>query len=410
MQGQGILTPHRVNAVVLVLCAMALASMVQPVPGNATNAFWAARAAGISLALAALFWPRLQYAAFVGVTFFLLVVPCILQAWIRIYTGPETFCHDSVIQFEEAIKMLRRGGNPYAEDFTGTPLERWGRWQENPAIYHFVYPPLILLLSVPFEAAFRPSGAYDQRVVVLLFFLGFLWLLDRRLRGHPQAVALLSLAALNPWFGTFVVEGRNDAVPLFFVAAGWLAYERDRRILGHTLLGLAVAAKTLVLPLVPFVMAAYRKEWLLAGALLVAPLVITSAPFLAADAPAFLDDLLGAPSGLGPRPFEMRGWGGFGFANLVLALGLVRTKWDYFPFGIFQLAALAPCLFYGLRAVRREPDFGTALLWGSVTIFALLFFARFIHDNYIGSLLSLAVISRIARESPPAAGSTPASA
>lgn len=71
------------------------------------------------------------------------------------------------------------------------------------------------------------------------------------------------------------------------------------------------------------------------------------------------------------------------------------------------LTALVPCLAYGLRSLKKEPDFGNALFWSTVTIFALLFFGRFIHDNYIGALLAMLVISQVARGSPEAERSTP---
>jgi hypothetical protein len=206
------------------------------------------------------------------------------------------------------------------------------------------------------------------------------------------------------------VEGRNDVAMLFWVAAAWIAYESGQRRYGHLLLGLAIATKTLLLPMVPFVAFAHRREWPLCLFLLLAPLLFTSLPFLIADAPAFVDDLFGAPSGLGPHPFEIRGPGGLGFANLILALGLVKSPESYFPFSIFQALALVPCLIYGFRALKRDEGHGTVFLWSAAAIFAVLFFGRFIHDNYIGALLSIAVISQTARGTPPPASSTSSAA
>jgi hypothetical protein len=393
----------RVNALVLLLCAIALASpLVEAVPGNATEAFWLARGAGVTLALAAVVWPRLGRHALVGTAFFLVAVPCVLQVWMRQYTGPGTFCHDSVPQFEEATRMLRRGENPYAADFRGTTLEAWrgGEFRENPALDHFVYPPLLLLISVPFEGVFRAVGAYDQRVVVLLFFLAYFALLARRLRDHPNGVGLVALAALNPWFAAFVVEGRNDAAMLFWVAAAWPLYEGGCRRLGHLFLGLALATKTLLLPIVPFVVLAERKGRAWAATLLLAPIVLTSLPFLAADAPAFLEDVVGAPAGWGKNPFEMRGWGGFGFANLVLALHLAEKR-GAFPFWIFQLGALVPVLARAVRGLREDGSFSNVLLWTAVAAFVMLFFGRFIHDNYIGAILALGALAAAARTHEP---------
>jgi hypothetical protein len=292
-------------------------------------------------------------------------------------------------------------------DYVGTALERWQDYKDNPALYHFVYPPFLLILSLPFEAAGQAIGFYDQRVVHLLFYVGLLLLLHRPLKDHPFGVAAAALIALNPWFGPFVVGGRNDVVLVFWAVAAWRAMVSGHRMYAWLLLGMGIATKTFFLVAAPFVVAAHRREWAPCAALLLAPLLMTSLPFLVNDAPSFLEDVFGAPAGLGDHPFEIRGWGSFGFANLVLALGLVRSPSDYFPFSIFQFAALLPCAAYGGRSVLRDGGFGNVLLWSSVAIFAVLFFGRFIHDNYIGTLLSLVVISQGARESPTAARSTP---
>jgi hypothetical protein len=416
------MTGPRINGLILLLCAMALASpLVEPVPGLPSPIFWTARAAGLALAIAAVFWPRVQPWALAGVALLMVAVPCGLQIFYRKWTGPETWCHDSVVQFEEAIRMVRQKRNPYKENFDDTALARWKDWEKNPAIHHFVYPPMLLYFSVPVEMACRavlpkypeksPGIAerfYDQRFVILAFFAGFLALVWHYLKGHPHRVGATALIGLNPWVGPFVVEGRNDVAMLFWVVAAWIAYESGQKRYGHLLLGLAIATKTLLLPAIPFVVFANRRDWPLCVTLLLAPLLFTSLPFMVADAPAFFDDLVGAPSGLGQHPFEIRGPGGLGFANLVLALKLVKSPEAYFPFSIFQALALVPCLIYGFRALKKDEGNGPVFLWSAAAIFAVLFFGRFIHDNYIGALLSIAVISQTARGTPPPAQSTSA--
>src|SRR5579863_9894713 len=123
-------------------------------------------------------------------------------------------------------------------------------------------------------------------------------------------------------------------------------------------------------------------------------------PFLIADRRSFMEDLFGAAAGLGAHPFEIRGPGGLGFANLVLALGWVKSPQAYFPFPIFQLAAYLPCFVLGMRALRKDPGNASLFLWSAGGIFAVLYFGRFVHDNYLGSLLSMAVISQTGRETP----------
>ncbi len=410
----------RLNGLILLLCAMGLASpLVEPVPGSSANLFWLARALGVALAVAAVAWPRAQRWALGGVALFLVLAPAALQMHYRAWTGPNTWCHDSVVQFEEAIRMVRAKRNPYNEDFGDTSLARWHDWEKNPAIHHFVYPPMLLYVSVPVEAASRavlwkmPANVekigdrfYDQRLVVLPFFLGLLGVVWFYLKDHPHRVGITSLIALNPWLAPFVVEGRNDVAMLFWVAAAWIAYETAQARYGHLLLGLAVATKTLLLPMLPFVAYAHRRDWKACLPLLAAPLVFTSLPYFAADPKSFVDDLFLAPAGLGVHPFEIRGWGGLGFANLVLALHWAKSPEAYFPFSFFQAAAYGACLVAGLRRLKSDGSNETVFLWSAFGIFLVLFFGRFIHDNYIGALLSIAVISQTARGTPPAASST----
>jgi hypothetical protein len=394
-------TPERVEALVVLLCALALASpLVESVGGNGAYPFWLARAAGVTLALAAVWNPRLRVAALAGVAVFLVVAPATFQMWMRAWSGPASFCHDSVIQFEEAARMLREGRNPYAADFLGTPLDGWRGFRDNPALHHFVYPPLALLAYLPLEAL----GLRDPRFLILACFAGLVALLLRELRDHPRRAGFVAVAALNPFLAAFVVEGRNDAVMLLPAAAAVAAYARGRTSAGHLLLGVGIACKTLLLPLAPFVVLLHRKDAVRATALLLAPLALTSAPFLAWDARAFVGDVLLAPAGWGEHPFDIRGVGGFGFANLLLALRVVDSPKAAFPFGIFQLAALVFCLRTAWRSLKEDPRTANALRWGTLATFLLLFFGRFIHDNYIGVVLSLAALAAwLSEKEPPAA-------
>lgn len=414
------ISPARVNGLLLLLCAMALGSpLVTVVPGDTTYKFWLCRGIGVTIAMAAVVFPRFQKWAVFGVAFFLVLVPCAMQMRYRMWTGPGTWCHDSVVQFEEAIRMVRHKKNPYAEDFSKTALNGWNGFSDNPAIHHFVYPPLLLYVSVPLEGVCRSvlwkvpdhvpqlgERFYDQRLLVLAFFLGFLAVVWYHLRDHPHRVGLTSMIALNPFLAPFVIEGRNDVAMLFWVAAAWIAYDTNQKRYGHLLLGLAIATKTLLLPVLPFVLYANRRDWILCAVLLVSPLFFTSLPFLAADPRSFIDDLFLAPSGLGPHPFEMRGWGGFGFANLVLAMGWVPSPKAYFPFGIFQAIAYAAVLFYGIRSLKAGETNEKVFLWSAAGILVALYFGRFIHDNYIGILLSMAAISQTARGTPQPSSST----
>ena len=389
------ITPDRVNGLILLLCAMALGSVLVETPGDGARLHWLIRALAVSLAAVALFVPRLQSWALLAAVAGLVLAPAAFQMWARSWDAdPKKFCHDSVLQFEEAARLLRDGRNPYAVEFD--TLKGWRGFTDNPANHHFVYPPLLLLISTPLEAAGRAAGFYDQRILILLLFGGFVALLLRDLRGHPHAVGLVSVIALNPFLAPYVVEGRNDVGMLLGVAAAGAAYARGRTSWGDLWVGVAIAAKTLLLPILPFLLWARRKELGAVAARSIGPLALTCLPFLAWDPGAFVEDVFLAPAGWGAHPFEMRGWGGYGFANVILNLGVDPKA--RFPFGVFQLLALIPCLRYGIRSLGEDPAWPNVLRWTAVTVFALLFFGRFIHDNYIGSLLSMAGLAAMWRD------------
>jgi hypothetical protein len=394
---------------------MALGSpLVEPVPAPLSGAFWLGQAVGVGMAVGALIRPRFRGAALLAVLVAQVLLPTVLQIQYRRWTAPERYCHDSVLQFELALRDLREHRNPYARDYSDSVLARWKGWKDNPALHHFVYPPLLLLASLPLESAIRSvpakvppgvdriaDGPYDQRWVLLLCFAALIVLLWRQLREHPHRVGLLAVIVLNPWVAPFVVEGRNDAALLVAVAAAWIAYDRKRPLLGHVLLGTAVAAKTLLLPIVPFVVLAHRRDALRCAGLLIAPLALTSLPFLLWNAGAFVDDLVLAPAGHGSHPFEIRGWGGFGLANLVLALGLASSPQAAFPFLLFQIPLYGFVLW---KASRVDLDRAGMFLWGTLGVFVVLWAGRFVHDNYLGTLLSIAAISQATRRM---CGSTP---
>lgn len=390
------ITPERVNGLILLLCAMGLGSALVETPGgNGAALFWLFRGLAVSLAAVALFVPRLGSWALLGAIVGLVLVPAAMQMWMRSWQGPQAYCHDSVLQFEEAARLLREGKNPYAVEYES--LKGWRGFHDNPANHHFVYPPLQLLLSVPVEAVGRAAGFYDQRIVILILYGAFVAVLLRELQDHPHAIGLVSVVALNPFLAPHVVEGRNDAGLLLGLALAGAAYARGRTSWGDLWVGVAIAAKTLLLPILPFLLWVRRKELAGAAARSIGPLALTCLPFLVWDARAFMEDVFLAPSGWGAHPFEMKGWGGYGFANLVLALKLVDSPKARFPFGIFQLLALIPCLRYGLRSLEADPAWPNLLRWTIAATFVVLFFGRFIHDNYIGTLLSMAGMAAMYR-------------
>src|SRR5439155_275193 len=80
---------------------------------------------------------------------------------------------------------------------------------------------------------------------------------------------------------------------------------------------------------------------------------------------------------------------GFGLSALLVALGIFRPS-DYFPFGVFQLAALAPLIWIALRALSIRPTLGRFIGFYTSAFFAFAFLARFFAHNYVATLVALA--------------------
>jgi len=51
-----------------------------------------------------------------------------------------------------------------------------------------------------------------------------------------------------------------------------------------------------------------------------------------------------------------------------------------------------------LRSIAEDVGWPNILRWTIVTTFVLLFFGRFIHDNYLGALLSMGALAVLWRD------------
>jgi len=82
------------------------------------------------------------------------------------------------------------------------------------------------------------------------------------------------------------------------------------------------------------------------------------------------------------------------FAGAVLLLlGLVHRQ-DYFPFGLFQAAAIAAAAWFGLRALLARPTARRWMVAYVALFFALAFFARYFNDSHFGVLAAMALCCR----------------
>jgi len=117
--------------------------------------------------------------------------------------------------------------------------------------------------------------------------------------------------------------------------------------------------------------------------LAVATLVI--GPYLLWDPAALFDDVWRWSSGTSDTAYQMWGWGA---SNLVIVLGWVRDRFDYWPFWLPELLIGAPVLAALLWRQIRENSLARAL-WGyGVFLFVFFFVSRFLNENYLGYMMA----------------------
>jgi hypothetical protein len=118
--------------------------------------------------------------------------------------------HDGITQTEVAINFLKKGQNPYFENYYNTaldnPHDRYIMWSScnktwgmvNPALENFVYMPLTFILPIPFEyIATNLFHFYDNRLFNFIFYLLACLLIYKIPKDPKKKIGLLIFFALN---------------------------------------------------------------------------------------------------------------------------------------------------------------------------------------------------------------------
>lgn len=351
----------------------------------------------------------------------IVVLPMLAQMTLRAHTDPALFIHDGALQMEEAVRFLLHGKNPYQEEYTATPVARWlGGYVwgvPNPALHHFVYPPGHLLLSTVAYGVVRPMlGFYDDRVVYLLAYLGVLMLGYRLGRTPAHRVMAVALLGLNPFFGTYLANGRNDILVTFLLLLVFVAMDRGRWGWAGAAFGFAAAVKPFAWVFIPVfaVAAAFRGDASGIGPRIraaVGPLAVAAAVFLPLVLPfvlwnpaAFYDDVWRYPTGTASSSYPIIG---SGLSSVFIAAGWIRNRTDYFPFWIPQLLLVLPAVAALLPMVARRPTAGRVALAGTVLVFLWGYASRFFTENHVGLVLELAALSWLFLTREPVRSATP---
>jgi hypothetical protein len=359
-------------------------------------------------------WPRIserrQYQAKLALVICIVlatvVALSVFSILLRHVKGPASFSHDGgVIQTEETIKYVLAGKNPYVEDYMDTPMAEWGI-EFRTALYHYPYLPWTFLFSTPFYLLSQAAlGWYDQRFVYLLLFIAMLLVAPRLTRDYNKRLCLVMVLGLNPIMGSDIIFGQNDVFILAWVVFSIYFLQRGRLTWSLVMLGLACASKPTAWFLIPFyLLYLIRQERVSQGhgiksigipllrktvpVILVLALLIL--PFALWDFNALFDDVWRWSSGTAEVPYQITGWG---LANLVLAMGLVESRLDYFPFWIPELVVCLPLLLFLLWRQWKDNTINSLLYNYAFLSLAFFYTSRFMNENYLGYILALLALA-----------------
>lgn len=326
------------------------------------------------------------------------IVPTVLGIIERARIGVSVE-HDGLLQIESAIDRLLAGQAIYGVDWSGTPMAQL-TWNlvpgGNPALHHFAYLPLTVLVGVPFRLVAGALGLpFDYRVVLIAFALVALAAVLALPFAPERRFMLVCALSINPLITIYLWPGRNDIEFLACLLVSLALMARGRITVAALALGIAVAFKPFAWPAVPFFVLLLYLRWrsmrsmrepvaaLLAMAL---PAVLTITPFFLANPSAFWDDIVRYTAGGTQHAYPIAG---YGFGELLYQTGMIARRTDVFPFAIFQLAAMVPVLFFACRAFLRRPTAGRWMAGYAALLLAFTFFSRFFNDNYVGVVITM---------------------
>ncbi|MDI6689120.1 MAG: hypothetical protein QME54_01625 [Actinomycetota bacterium] len=316
------------------------------------------------------------------------ILPGAVRIGLRLQSQPHKFCHDGVVQTEEAMKMILRGKNPYTEDYFQTPMKHWAdKWPESTTLTHYVYLPFIFIFPLPFYLTCKVLLRwFDLRLIYLAVYLLTIFLLLKFPRDYSDKMCLVTLFALNPNFLHYLSWGVNDILLIGLLILTIYALKIKNFLLSALSFGLALVTKQFAWLLIPFyLLYLYRfkeknKTSLMKKVLVILLVVlIFVAPFLAWDYASFKDDVIDFPSGRAKISWPMGGWG---IGGTLVALKFVKPT-DYFPFWIFYVLLVFPLMIFLLWRQYRYNTLSMVLTGYLITLFIFQYFSRYFHGNYL---------------------------
>lgn len=324
------------------------------------------------------------------------------QALVRL---PYRGLTDSVMQQEEAGRLLLRGTNPYGHDYSAMLTDNSGPLPgPNPAAHHYIYLPGTVLLSA--VGLLIAGSDADFRLWYLVALCGLVVGVFGIGRSGPDGVACVALTVLSPVYLLSWLWASNDVLVLAPLALSLALFQRDRLVASALLFGLALSMKQTAAIFLPLyaMLAVTRWEdrrslgWL--GLTLLVP-AAAILPFALWSPAAFWNDTVTFFSGIGGRDsLPIMGWD---LPVVFMRLGWLHDPWSPHPAWLLELGVVLPVVLLGAWSLRRYPDRQRAYLWSGLAVLAVIATMRAGFNQYYViplGLLTLAMWSWLTEPSP----------
>jgi hypothetical protein len=115
-------------------------------------------------------------------------------------------------------------------------------------------------------------------------------------------------------------------------------------------------------------------------------------PYLLWNADALIDDVWRWSAGTSATAYQIWGWGA---SNLLLALGAVQSRFDYWPFWLLEILIALPLLVALLRKQAGDNTPARVLWGGSLLLLTFFFVSRFLNENYLSFILACLALAAL---------------
>jgi len=340
---------------------------------------------------------RQKYWLLLLLTGMMTIGPMVGAIIVRTHLGL-TFEYDGLAKDEVAIDRLLHGQQIYGINWQGTQVDGYSYVFGGLETRHFNHLPLTVLAGVPIRLLTAAVGIpFDYRMVLICFVVGGIAAVSRLPATYQVRFMVTCALMLNPALATIGVTGHDDIMYVVAVVAGLALLARRHNVPACLAFGFSAALKPFGALAMPLALIILYRQWkqttifprrqaILCLVALAAPSILSILPFLLWNPGAFWRDVVLFTNGGIPDAYPISG---FGLSGLLVALGIFRPS-DYFPFGVFQLAGLAPLFWIALRVLPIRPTLGRFIAFYSAAFFAFAFLARFFAHNYVATLVALA--------------------